>query len=537
MISLISFGLKLYLVDFSAVPPLDADGYILHAISIKNGEFSEPPRKTQGWPLFASSFLYLTNSDNFIDYANILRGLSIAISTASVPMMYLLARKFFSAKYSLIAACLFGFEPHLNQIAGQGLSEPLYILVIMLSFYFILDKKTSYLSFLFAGFLWWIRWPGVVMFFVISIIYFVNTRSTKMIPRYLICILIFLAVVSPMLIHRYEQYGDPFHFSLSDNFFTGEYGALLAENTKSTAYSAGNYIEENNIVQFLYRFVLTGIYNMFEQIVRISFPYLIVFLPFGIIFSFRAFEQNPKHVRANWILLLVTLATLVVSFSLIPERRFLFYLYPFLILFCVIPINRVVEYGLSTFSYSKRKKNILLFVVVAAILCLSIGFAQRFIPDTLAEKEKNQFGQYMIDNLNDGKILISNEDWRYGVFLKISKAEYFKDFKINYNEKKSINESIDNPFVSLYAKSTSDLIAVGEQYDLKYLVLMEHEYSTWYEYLADVYKNESKYTYLTKVYESENSGFHKFKVKVFEIDYVMWNKLQKSNDVQTKSIQ
>ena len=173
LISCISLSMKLYLIDFSTFPnDEDALGYILRSISHTNGDYSPMSSKTLGWTIFLSPFLNFVDSDNFLDYANTARVVSIGISIGSIFMMYILAKKFFPEKYSLVAACLFAFEPHLNYNSGQALSEPLYILIFMISFYFILTQKTKFyfLSFLSAGLLWWIRWPGVIMLIAISII-------------------------------------------------------------------------------------------------------------------------------------------------------------------------------------------------------------------------------------------------------------------------------------------------------------------------------------------------------------------------------
>lgn len=526
IIALVSLGLKLVLVDFSAVPEQDGYGYILHTISITNGEFSEPPRKTLGWSLFASPFFLLISSDNFLDYANTMRIISIGVSTITIPIMYVLARKFFSEKYSLVASCLLAFEPHLNLIAGQGLSEPLYILAFTVSFYFILDKRTQYLSFVFAAFAWWIRWPGMIMFFVISMIFFVNNkRSGKLVLKYAICVAIFLIVISPMLIHRYEQYGNFLHFSLLSNFFSGEYGTLLAENTKSGDYSYQEYIENHGLLQFVNNFILKGIFNIFEQISRMLFPYLIILVPFGILFSFRAFDQDKKYVRANWILIIVTLCATMISFSLINERRFLYYLYPFLILFCTIPIERVIKYELGTFSYSEKQKNAFLLIIMIVILIMSVLFAQRYISDKTEENEKLEFAKFML-NRTDGKILLSNDDTRYGVFLKVNNPEFFKEFKINYKENTSISEKINTPFIGLYAESLDDLVSLGPQYDLKYVAIIQNDVEPWYGYMTDVYKNEENYPYLKKVFDSNQVEFQKFKVKLFEIDYEKWSSIK-----------
>ena len=112
VIGLGSLFLNLYLVDFSLPDTGDSWVYILRTMSNSQGYFSETPEKTQGWNMFVSPFFLLTNSNNYIDYVNIMRLVSIAISTLTILPMYLLARKFFHEKYSIIAASFIAFQPH-----------------------------------------------------------------------------------------------------------------------------------------------------------------------------------------------------------------------------------------------------------------------------------------------------------------------------------------------------------------------------------------------------------------------------------------
>ena len=216
LIATVSLGLKLYTVDFTVLPSEDTFGYVLRGMAHNNGDFTEHPRKTLGWSIFISPFFHMTDSNNFLDYVNIARVLGLMISLIAIVPMYLLSRKFFDAKYSICAVGLFAFEPHLNHVSGLGMTEPLYILAIILSLYFILNKNSnySYLSFLTIGLLWWIRWNGIVMLLIASIIFFTNFKRTpKLFLKYFACLAICLIVVSPMLIERNDQYGSPLFFS------------------------------------------------------------------------------------------------------------------------------------------------------------------------------------------------------------------------------------------------------------------------------------------------------------------------------------
>ena len=62
VISLISLGLKLYLVDFSIPVNSDNLGYTLNAIAHTNGDFSQSSHRGMGWSLFVSPFFSLIDS-------------------------------------------------------------------------------------------------------------------------------------------------------------------------------------------------------------------------------------------------------------------------------------------------------------------------------------------------------------------------------------------------------------------------------------------------------------------------------------------
>ena len=532
MISLISFGFKLYTVDFSVSPTEDTNNYVLRAIGHNNGDFSEHPRKTLGWSIVISPFLHLVDSDNFIDYVNVARYLGIAISTISIYPMYLLARKFFNEKYSLCASSFFAFEPHLNYLSSTGYSEPIYILVIILTLFFILNKNLnySYLSFFSVAVLWYMRWSGVVIFAALTIIFFFNNKkNSKLFLKYLLCVGIFLVMVSPMLLHRYEQFGDPLYFSQSSLVFIGNPAAILADNMQNIEYSVSDYIDENGITKFLYTFVMLGIYNLLVSMVKMSFPFLMVFLPFGILFSLRAFDQDKKYLRSNWIIIIITLASMVYYFAVWPEKRLLFQIFPFLIILCVIPLQRVVTYGLSTFSFSEKQKNLFLVGVICVIILLSGLFTLRYEPpDPVLDYEKTKFAEALTERL-DGKILDTGDTLQGLVNVKLSNPPgVFKNAIVNQDINLLHDSGQKLVAINIYATTMDDFIKTSEEYDLKYISFNQNgpgDSESWHPYLLGLYENEQKYKFLKKVFDTSEEGYEKFYAKVFEIDYKIYHEI------------
>ena len=523
IISVISLGLKLSVTNFSTFPGEDATGYIFAAIGHTEGDFSPSSSKTLGWSLFLSPFFELVSSENFLDYSDTARTISIVISLFSIFMMYKLSRKFFPEKYSLVAACLFAFEPHLNYNSGQALSEPLYILIFMVSFYFILNQnsKLFYLSFLFAGLLVWVRIPGAIMLLAISIIFFYYSKlSSKTFVKFILGLSIFFLIITPILVNRYDTYGDPLYFELGTSLFTGEFGTLQSVNTHDLEYSAIDYISDHSVPEFIHRFILTGIFNIVEQLTKISFPYLIILIPIGILFSFRAFDQHQKSINANWILILTTISLMIITFSVIPERRFLYYLLPFLIIFATIPIQRLIEYGLSTFSFTQKQKHYSLILILGVIIVLSSLFMMRYdVMDKFEEQEQIELAQ-LLKNKISGNILDAGNALR-----GISYVEYSEfNMKLNLNEQRFPSSPVpitdDIKIINIFGTSLNEFILNSEKENLKYIAINQDGVTEiWYPFLSDIYYNDQQYSYLKKIVDTNELGFIKFKVKVFEIDY------------------
>ena len=530
----ISLGLKLYSTDFSL--PVNSDNllFALHAIAHTNGDFSQTTYVGIGWSLFVSPFFSLIDSDNFIDYSNTIRVISLALATCAIPVMYLVCRKFFDYKYSLVGASLFAFEPHLNYNAGAAFTEPLFIITILSSFYFILSKNTIYIipSLILAGVIFWIRPNGFIIFLIITIIYFITLRGQKHYFRnYALGLTLFLIVISPMLLQKYDQFGDPFYSYYSERIFAGSYEQLLGENTGKLNPTAIDYIKNEGLSSLLENYVLQGLLNMLMLLPKISLPFLIILIPFGILFSFRAFDQDRNYIKANWIFILLSIASMLIVIAVIPEKRFLYFLLPFLIIFSVIPIQRVVEYGLSTFSFTKRQKNIFLIIIIFVVLILSSYFAVFLYgkPDLVFENEKKDFAKFAINNLH-GKVLREFGPATDYVAYQIitNPPEQFKQYKIGsewaeYQELDKNEKGIES--ISIYGKSLAELVKNGKEFELEYIIAKKEK--NFYPFLSDLYSNEENYPYMIKIFDSNEFAYKKLKVKVFEIDY---EKLNNNNE-------
>ena len=526
IIVVISIPLKLYTVDFSIGIHYDDMEYVLDAIQYSEGDFFLDQKKNPGWPLFLTPFISLLNSEHFLDYSNFARILTLTISTITIFPIYVLARKFFSEKYSVVAASLFAFEPHLNYNSGTPFSEPLVILILITTMIFILHDKTKYhyLAFVFAGFCWWIRLEAIYPVIAIILIYFVIHRSKpNSLRNFSLCMVFLLITISPLFIQRDLQFDDPFYVWWG--------GTILAENFSEHLISpedAGitDFVEKHGVLGLMDRYV-NGLANLFNVLFRILYPYLFILIPFGILFSLRPIEQKLKHIKTNWIMILSLIAVLAIPFAIIEERRFLFALFPFVIILSTIPIQRVTNYGLSTFSFNERQKSVFLVIVVGVVLLLSTTFTMKVgefgygLPNSVLEHEKIEFTKYLVENF-DGRILHDEDVIDYLVYVSLALDDNadFKEFKSPRGK---------DPYPDLYepgkvvwlqvnGKTIEELITNGETIGLKYIGILEKG-SGFFPFMNDLYYNEEKYPYMEKIFDSNEMNYKEFKIKAFEIDY------------------
>lgn len=160
------------------------------------------------------------------------------------------------------------------------------------------------------------------------------------------------------------------------------------------------------------------------------------------------------------------------------------------------------------------------------VIVLSILFSLRYnAPDTELEKEKIMFSEMLVNNFS-GKFIETGYNAIYlpNANLQVS-SEPLKSLKLSLitGDPEFKNMPIGAYNTELSANSLSELIQLSKTYEIDYIVIGK-ENVVHYPFLKGVYDNESKYPYLVKIFDSKNSGYHKFMVKVFKIDFDKFDK-------------
>ena len=155
-----------------------------------------------GWSIFLSFFFEIFIFDNFFDYIELQKMLSVLISVVTIIPIYFLCNKFFGKGISLIGALLFAVEPRLIQNSLLGITESLYILLLTTIFFFTIksNRKFIFISFGLLGITTIVRFESVLLFLPMSIDYFINSKLEQNFKRnYLFATMVFLLILTPLI--------------------------------------------------------------------------------------------------------------------------------------------------------------------------------------------------------------------------------------------------------------------------------------------------------------------------------------------------
>jgi hypothetical protein len=496
------------LIRFHYVPyglPLQADafnGYFLYALDITTlGNFPNYSLAQSGWPEFLSLFFMNYNSENLIDYSNLQRTISIILSGITVIPIFYICKKFFNNYYSLIGATIFALEPRIIINSIIGISEPLYILAISLGILFFLNvnKKIIYLAFAFFAWATIIRPEGQFWFIAFSITYLIRfRRKRKDLIMFVVCLAVFLLVLSPIVIHRVQC-------CESDMIFDRIIGEIK------------NYFPEEPVEQIENNIVIPE--EPVEQIENIAYgpnwingiklfgwsliPVFIIFVPIGLIPIFKQLKYP------NYLLVLVPTVLaipIMYSVSIAPDTR---YVYPLFPIFCVISL-----FGIKWIVSKFDNKKLILGIIIFSIIIGSIIFLDFKKIDYSYDEKSYEISKLIIEDIkgvNTGSIAV-----KFFKLIEVENGGPIIESAGQISERKKINQIYAKPFTSL-----DEFIEFGKKEGLTHLVI-DNNYNMQ-DFFIDVYDNEEKYQYLLKEYDSEEHGYN-YHVKKFKINYEDFNK-------------
>jgi hypothetical protein len=483
IIIVIGIIFRVYFTNWDT-PPFAPDAlvFMIEGISFSNGDFSYFSTRFL-WPMFLSFFFIFFNFENNLGYFNLMKIVTILISVASIPVIYQISKHYVDKKYAIFASVIFALEPNIIENSLFVVTEPLFILCGLLSVYFLIQKnnKLVLFSFIFAGLSFDTRLNGIVLILIVLIFCILKIRKKEFSTKLFVLGCIILIFVIMPYIYLPLEYGN-----ISVLVYFTDTLEIISSNQ---AYSATYSQTDSSIIQ-------NAIMKELIHLVRISLPYLIFFVPIGVISSLKKFDTNKKILFSTMIISLI----IVIPQNLISvEYRNLLFIIP---IFCILS-----AIGIKRIFHNRKHQNVILVAIMSVLILVSFVFLTiQLDKDWVLVEEKEKFGKFVISNFS-GKIL-------GGPYNELS--HNIPNAKIGTIEEGNVhNDNIG--IIVTYDPIDSKEKLQKTMYDLKVnYIIVEDTKNNRYPIFYDIFENEEKYPELEKVFDSENNGYEKFKVKIFK---------------------
>jgi len=439
--------------------------------------------------------------------------LSVIFSAVTTILVYFLCTRFFGKYYALLGSILFAFEPRLIFNSLGGLIDPVYIFTITLALFLHLSKNSKYaiLSFAIIGLSTIFRYEGFLLIIPFSIIFFIRFRKeSKFLLKYFVAISFFLIIILSWSYLQYESAGT---FSTLNSISNGPFFISHYVIQESTTGPGGLPRDPDNVDTNVTSFISGSIELFIRYLVTVNIPYFFVFVPFGVIIATRNYFLKKNNIQKNTMILIVLAMIIPALYAYgrdYQDLRYLFVLFP---IFSILSIPLVIK-------INQKIKNKKLFYVIflVCIMLTSTIFLESEKIDHEIELQSFKIATYLVNH--DVKGVNNYQGNKYVKVAEIQKAwpdvpSFERWGHVNLNMKKiSVSD-----FESLI-----DFIEISRNENLSHLVIYENNRDV--KFLNDVFSNENNYPYLIKEFDSLESNYKK-RVKIFEIDYVMFDSIMK----------
>ena len=479
-----AIGLIIRILFLEIETPMNSDNfrYFNVAISFVTDSSQQDFIYNDGWPRFLSLFFSIVPSNNFMHYMALQKLLSISISVLTIVPIYFFAKQFLKKQYAVLAGALFIFEPRIVQNSLFGITEPLYIISLVISLALIFNKKyyLQYVSFATISFAIIVRTEALFLLPVFFIIFFLHNRLNKKVVFHLFIIsIILISILFPVSILRTEYLGN-------DGMTSRISGGV--EHISETS--------NNNQIQ-IFSVISNGIINMLKFLTWSQIPVFVFFVPIGLILLIRTGNKYEKS------LILVGISCLIptiYAYSFASDVRWIFPLYP---IFCIWSI-----YSIRYFLQKMSKPKSISAMIFLIILISSILFLNWKDIDHVREMELYNLALEISER--SSMVNVYYPESSYLNVVGLSKMEKFP-----ISPSKYLDKNIDQYWYN-ENESIVNIIKFGKKQGLTHLVIDNNENRP--QFIQDILENEKNYPYLIKEFDSLENGYT-YDLKLYKIDY------------------
>jgi len=439
-----------------------------------------------GWPIFLSFWFSIINLENTLEYMQLQRIISIILSSLIMIPVYFLCEQFFDKKIALVGVALIAFDPRLILNSTLGITDPLFILLTTSSLILFLkyERKLMLISFILASCATIVRAEGLFLFFTLTILFFIKYKISKEILKtYIPCLVIFMLILIPIMDYRIEVAG-------YDGIF--QRGAIGTSQIISMVNENQNGNSE----------IVDGLSLFAKYLGWILIPNFLIFLPFGIILFFK-----HRKKENNFIIIFIVICSIPILYAYLRQAQDTRYLYALFPIFSLISL-----YSVRNYLIKFKRKDLILFLIIAGILISSVIFYQYTKIDYDKERELNEFAKSI-------PVVIGGLNYHPTVTQYIGPSEINEEWPfVFYDETRKIKTIKTNNYNNL-----NDFISNNKN-KLTHLIIDNN--SNLPDFLNEVYHNEEKFNYLNKIFDSKKMDY-KFEIKIFEINFEKFNLNQK----------
>ena len=439
-----------------------------------------------GWPIFLSFWFSIINLENTLEYMQLQKIISIIISSLIMIPVYFLCKKYFDEKIALVGVALIAFDPRMILNSLLGITDPLFILLGISSLVLFLkyERKLMLISFILASCATIVRAEGLFLFFTLTILFFIKYKISKEILKtYIPCLVIFMLILIPIMDYRIEVAG-------YDGIF--QRGTIGASQIISMVNENQNGNSE----------IVDGLSLFAKYLGWILIPNFLIFLPFGIILFFK-----HRKKENNFIIIFIVICSIPILYAYLRQAQDTRYLYALFPIFSLISL-----YSVRNYLIKFKRKDLILFLIIAGILISSVIFYEYKKIDYDKERELNEFAKSI-------PVVIGGLNYHPTVTQYIGPSEVKEEWPfVFYDETRKIKTIKINNYNNL-----DDFISYNKN-ELTHLIIDTN--SNLPDFLNEVYHNEGKFDYLNKIYDSNTMNYN-FEIKIFEINFEKFNLNQK----------
>jgi len=503
VICTVSFILRIVWIEHELPLTADGGGYFWYAIETSiTGSFPNSECgwgctfPNTGWSSFLSIFFMIFSSDNYLDYMNLQKYLGVIMSVVTIIPMYYLSKIFIEKKYAMIATILFAFNPRIVENSISGITEPMYILAIVLMLYtfFQYGKNYPYITLGIIGIISIIRYEGLLLFVPISLLYFYRFKfSKKIILKYFIAVTVFLLIIISWGMMKID--------------LTGSDGIISHVSAGPIYYS--DVIKENQDPnEAIISFLSIGITNMVKFLGLATLPLLTFLIPLGI------YTMISKKKLSDFLILFsIVIVLLIPAFYAysrgFQEMKYLFVIFPIFCIFSSFFIRNITE--------KMKHKKLFLILFIGIIISSTIGFIEYKNADDVNQIEVYEFSKVVYSTVS-----ITNY-FAHAEYLDSMRMESLEEFPILRKDLPTGIRILYTDYLIKY-DNIEEFIEKNKINDLTHIIVDKGDSRS--DIFDDIFLNEEKYTYLTKIYDTFDNGYKDYHAKIFVIDYNEFHKLK-----------